>query len=352
MKRKDAGRESFEKLKRVTHQVICMRNISRLLGEHINKTHDVLYNLVHLIPEGWQYPNITCTRIKAGGYDVKSENFEETEWKQVVKIQSSTNRWGQIEVYYLEKKPELDDGPFLADERYLLETIASELGMFFEHKNTEAIKERQHKELNLYSSILRHDILNDIGVILGNIDILNEILNHDDETSEILTTIETLCVRMTGMLRIFTIKPNELETNITDIIQESRKTASNAYQKMVIKLHIEDDSKNLKTPFSRLLPFVFDNLFRNTAKYAGLDSHIEIHVQRKEDSICIRFSDNGPGIPKEVKEDLFEKGVSTSGGGLGLYLSRMILAIINGEIQLVDIKGNSGAIFEISLPLI
>ena len=62
-------------------------------------------------------------------------------------------------------------------------------------------------------------------------------------------------------------------------------------------------------------------------------------------------SDDGPGITSEVRDKLFQRGVSTRGGGLGLYLSREVVMAINGSIELVESSSEKGATFKVLLPL-
>ena len=71
----------------------------------------------------------------------------------------------------------------------------------------------------------------------------------------------------------------------------------------------------------------------------------------KDDRVLIRVSDNGPGIPESIRSSLFMRGVSTNGGGLGLFLTREILRACDGDIRL-EVSGiGEGAVFMIELPV-
>jgi len=63
-------------------------------------------------------------------------------------------------------------------------------------------------------------------------------------------------------------------------------------------------------------------------------------------------ADDGPGVAEEVRDNLFHKGVSTRGGGLGLYLSKAIVDALGGSIELVDSEKGAGATFRILLPTV
>ena len=66
--------------------------------------------------------------------------------------------------------------------------------------------------------------------------------------------------------------------------------------------------------------------------------------------IYVTLSDNGPGISKEIESKLFEKGASTTGGGLGLYLTKKVIEGYGGKIEYLPDKKQSGTTFQIQLP--
>lgn len=85
--------------------------------------------------------------------------------------------------------------------------------------------------------------------------------------------------------------------------------------------------------------------------HAGHNPVINVKISRYDGSLAILISDNGPGIPENMRPKLFHRGASTGRGGLGLYLTKQILSACGGSIQLRDIDGLEGATFEVNLPL-
>ena len=100
------------------------------------------------------------------------------------------------------------------------------------------------------------------------------------------------------------------------------------------------------------------NLVDNAIKYTPAGSHIVLSAAAQGESAVIRVSDDGPGIPDEAKEKVFEmfstgeKRISDSRRslGLGLALCRTIIAAHGGTITLSDNKPH-GCIFTFTLPL-
>ncbi len=335
----------------ITHQIICLRSISKLLSDSKRETTDVMNILVHLLPEGWQYPSDACARVIWENKEVQSANFKETKWAQRAEIAVGEENAGVLEVYYLEDKPDADEGPFLLDERSLIDTVAAEVGSYLERKKGERIREQLLHELELYGSLLRHDLRNDLSVIIGNVEIARmTIANRDDLLDQLLTSTEAVCERMLGLLRAFGTATKVSSTNPVDFINEICDQAQIASMGMKVEISIDDEARDVRIPTSKLLPLVFDNLLRNAAVHAGTTPTVTITIARKGNVLRIIVADDGPGIAKEIRGSLFQKGVSTSGGGLGLYLSKQVVENMEGSIQLVESKSKMGATFEILLP--
>ena len=98
---------------------------------------EIFMDVVMLIPHGWRYPEITQARIICDENDYVLETFEESPWKQSSNIVVNGHVRGRLEVYYKEERPEYDEGPFLKEERHLIDNIAHALSEAVEHNETE-----------------------------------------------------------------------------------------------------------------------------------------------------------------------------------------------------------------------
>lgn len=128
-----------ESLRKRTHdlrervkELNCLFGVSKCLTETDVSDDEVLQNTVGLIPDGWHYPDITCARIRYEDRQFVTRNFRETEWKQVADIEISGDKSGTVEVYYLEERPPFHEGPFLKEERDLIDALAREIGEYVE----------------------------------------------------------------------------------------------------------------------------------------------------------------------------------------------------------------------------
>ena len=120
---------SEQKISRRT--LTCLYSISNLIKEHTS-FEELLQEIVNRIPSAWQYPKITCARIMFNGQPYMTDNFRETIWKQEADIEAWEKKASVLEVYYLKETPELDEGPFLKEERNLINAIAEQIGRTLE----------------------------------------------------------------------------------------------------------------------------------------------------------------------------------------------------------------------------
>ncbi len=123
----------------------CMYNVSKLVEKPGILLEGLFQGVVNFIPPGWHYPEITCARIKYDGKDFKTDNFKLTKWRQSANINVSGENVGIIELCYLKKMPELDEGPFMKEERNLINSLAERLGRVIERiKGEEYLRQFEH----------------------------------------------------------------------------------------------------------------------------------------------------------------------------------------------------------------
>ncbi|MFW9904766.1 MAG: PAS domain S-box protein [Candidatus Thorarchaeota archaeon] len=135
-------------------ELSCLYEISKTLADKDSSLDSIFQRILELIPAGWQYPDITCARLVLPNKEYQTHNYRRTWWRQHAHIEISGETIGIVEVCYLEEKPELDEGPFLREERHLIDDIAKELAKFMQDKQTQSLLQFERAQLlSIFDSI-------------------------------------------------------------------------------------------------------------------------------------------------------------------------------------------------------
>jgi pyruvate,water dikinase len=121
-------------LKERSKELNCLYEVEGLFSRPGVSLTAIFEGIVLAIPPGWQYPDVCQARITFGDQVFQPPDFKETPWVQTANITVQDEVVGTISVFYTEERPPSDEGPFLKEERKLIETIADRLErrIFFE----------------------------------------------------------------------------------------------------------------------------------------------------------------------------------------------------------------------------
>jgi len=150
-------------LQRVAHdlgervkELRCLHNFSNLVETPGISMEEICAGLVELIPPACQYPEVTCARVILNGKEYSTANFARSHWQQTAEIRAHGEQIGSLEVRCLQERPGHDGGPFLREERELLDSIARRLGKVTERTDAQRQLEQQHRFAQLVLDSLAH----------------------------------------------------------------------------------------------------------------------------------------------------------------------------------------------------
>jgi len=130
-------------LKERAKELNCLYDVQALLSNQGLTIEEIFTGVIQIIPPGWQYPDICQVEIRYLNKQFASSGFEETPWVQSADILVQDSVVGDISVYYSSEMPKLDEGPFLQDERRLINTIADQIGNYLLHHRLVGLFERK-----------------------------------------------------------------------------------------------------------------------------------------------------------------------------------------------------------------
>ncbi len=131
----------------------CLYDISSVVEDYGNSIKNIYSNAVNVITKGFNHIEHASARISIRGQEYKTDNFKETAWSLKEDIVASKKVVGFVEFCYLKDFPQLDEGPFLKEEKSMLHAIAERLGHVTERKDYETdLKESEEKHRLLFET--------------------------------------------------------------------------------------------------------------------------------------------------------------------------------------------------------
>jgi formate hydrogenlyase transcriptional activator len=159
-KRKQAE-EALEKktneLSSRVKELNCFYGISKLFQKSDLPLTVIFQEVLNLISSAWQYSNVTCACFTTEDNKFQSSDFEASDWKQSAKVYVHGEEYGILDVFYKKEKIIADEGPFLKEERLLLDSIVERLGKIIERYQAEEKVKQMNQELKRLSSRLKDE---------------------------------------------------------------------------------------------------------------------------------------------------------------------------------------------------
>lgn len=150
----EADKVQFELRERIK-ELNCLYGISQLAERNLYSLDNLLQELVNFLPHSWQYPDIACARILFKGKTYASNSFEVTNWRQSSRIYMYHEPVGEVGIFYLEERPPADEGPFLKEERALLDAVADQIGHIATRISAEMELQESNRQLTLERQALQ-----------------------------------------------------------------------------------------------------------------------------------------------------------------------------------------------------
>ena len=141
----DITTKLIERVKELT----ALHTTARILQDDSKTMTDILTEVVQVLPPAWQYPEITAGRIRFGNIETMTANFKESAWNQIASFSVQGGQIGSIEVFYLEGRPNSDEGPFLREERELIDSLAEMLRSYLQRQLAMEVLNASHVNLEL-----------------------------------------------------------------------------------------------------------------------------------------------------------------------------------------------------------
>ena len=234
--------------------------------------------------------------------------------------------------------------------------------------------EEQLDNLDTLSQVLRHDIRNDLQLILAYTEMVADTIDDRKSQMQLKTVSENAehAVDLTKVAREMAavmlsgeqeLKPVSIRPVVLSEVAQIREAYPDA------DVITASEVQQVSVRANEMLGSVFRNLLKNAVQHNDKPAPI-VAVSSKTEGrhINIRVADNGPGISDAAKEDIFgkgEKGLNSEGTGIGLYLVKSLVESYGGDVWIEDREEGDvidtetpaetppeGAVFVVELPMV
>jgi PAS domain S-box-containing protein len=358
-----------------------LHEASRLLQHASGVDRLLLAELAARMPDAWFHSDDACARISYGDIDVTSPGWCTTPWTQTAAFATSEGR-GVLQVGYEHEHAPVDEGPFLAEERALIDSLAEMLRSHIERYAVERERQaveaqlRQAQKMDALGTLaggIAHDFNNILGAIGGNAELAALDTPADSPVSESVREILKAYARARDLVRRILLFSRRQESSrevmvVQPVVEEALQLLRATVPRSIeIRTRVGPDVPPVLADASQLHQ-VMMNLGANAA-YAMRERGGTLRVELDAVTVGagspalspelepgrylrLRVADTGCGMSPEVRERLFEPFFTSkgqAGTGLGLSVVHGIIRDHGGSISVAS-EPDVGTEMQIHLP--
>ncbi len=339
------GRILAERLKELN----CLYTISKIFDKKGLTLDGVIRRTIQVVPTAWQYPSIAGARVVLNGKVFHTNKFRHCEWMQECPIIVQGASVGSIAVSYSEKRPGQDEGPFLKEERNLLNVIAQRLGDIIERKWSEQKLLRYQEELRSLATELalseeqeRRRIaqaLHDrIGQVLALINIKVGALLESAESDDLIMALQDIrglvseSVAETRSLTFDLSPPILYELGFEAALEWLAERIQQQYD-VEVEIRGCEKKTSLSTEWRATLFAAVRELLVNVGKHAK-SPVARVSIKKRQGNIVLSVEDKGVGLDPTTRAS-----VKPGTNGFGLFSIRERLGFMGGRVEIASKRG-------------
>ncbi len=358
-------------------EIDCLYQLSLIISQAEITPAELCAQAAEILPAGWQYPDHTRARVRLDKQSYNSKGYSQTAWCQQVDLRVNGKLRGGIDICYTEQFQDADEGPFLKEERALLDEIAKRLGNAIQRREAEialvklnaelegrvAARTSDLQALNHELDAFAYSVSHDLRAPLRNIDGFSQALLEDysegldPQACHYLERIRSGTQRMGTLIddlltlsRTTRMVFKTHSVNLSSIATEILAGLQTAEPERLMEIHITPDLRVQGDPSA--LVIVLQNLLANAWKYTGKtdQARIELGIRTINGEAAYFVSDNGVGFDMAHAGRLFSPferllpADEFPGSGIGLATVERLIHRHGGRIW-AEAEVDKGACF-------
>ena len=363
----DHNRSRFELRERVK-ELTCMYNIANIAVMSDQPLEEFFRQVVQLLPAAYLYPEITAARIVLDEKTYETAGFATDGPRQAANIVVDDFKRGTIEVACREARPELDEGPFLIEERRLLDSVAREISIIIERKRAQTEQNQLHAQLRHAERLatigklaagVAHELNEPLTGILGFAELLKELPGMPPQGASDIGRIESAALHAREIVRKLLLfakqippkqKPVDVNTVVRDVLPFFENRC--ARKGVEVRCDLGPDLPVIFADESQIRQIVM-NLVVNAIQAMGDGGQLHVSTRVVDGHVALTVRDTGVGIPEEMRSKIYLPFFTTKdaekGTGLGLSVVLGIVKSHQGRIEVTS-AAEKGSEFTVYLP--
>ena len=242
-----------------------------------------------------------------------------------------------------------------------LRASAAERDRLLAEASRAQLLERVDEERAALLRSVSHDLRTPLATIRAVASDLRDGVAYDDATrTELLATVcdeaerlDRIVANLLSMSRIEAgaFKPDRQAVDVDELVRDRVRRMKDLFRKVRVQVELPADLPLVDGDYSQL-DQVFTNLLENAARHAPQGSFVRVAGRRRGDSVEVRVSDEGIGVPDWERTKVFEpfrRGEGSGSSGVGLAICKAVVEAHSGTIS-VDRTPGGGATFVVCLP--
>jgi signal transduction histidine kinase len=363
-------RRTQVELRERVKELMCLYGIAKIVEQRALSLGEILQGIVKLLPSAWLYPDIAAARIILDEKSYATSHYQEGIHQQSTNIVVSGVQRGIVKVTYAAERPELDEGPFLKEERNLIDAVAREIALIIEQIQIEEDKDRLQEQLRhadrlatigQLSAGVAHELNEPIGSILGFAQLLQKDRGQSEQAKNDIEKIMRASLHAREVIKKLMLfarqmPPQKSRVNLNQIVDESLYFLESRCSKEGIKVirQLSQDLPDVKADQAQMTQ-VLVNTVVNAIQAMPQGGRLTLRTKTSNNSVCLIVQDTGLGMEENVLRQIFQPFFTTKdigkGTGLGLAVVYGIVTSHGGTIG-VDSKAGRGTRIEIRLPIL
>ncbi len=331
-------------------ELTALHRTVRLLQDSAKPIEEVLSEIVALLPPAWQYPEITVARITFDGMVFTTPSFVESPWKQTAAWVTPDGAKGTIEVIYREARPPEIEGPFLAEERDLIHSLADSLSSYLTRRRAELALREAHERLKALSQQLMqvqenerrhiaHDLHDEIGQALTVVKMNLQTMQRLADTSAIAIPLKDSSTVIDQTLQHVRDLSLDLRPSLLDdlgLVPAVRWYLSRQAERTGWNIDVEVDESLPPPPQTVAIACfrVMQEAVTNIMRHSNATS-VSVSLRQHEGDLLLVVRDNGVGFDVQHALDKAARGQS-----MGLLGMQERIRFLNGSISIESDPGH------------